>query len=525
MSGSFSGFNVAVTGLFSAQKNLNVVNHNVGNANTPGYSRQESVQQALRPMMVFDGSGMVGLGSSVLTVNRLRNEYMDSKYWGENKVVGEFDVKEKMLRDVESIFGEPSESGITTIMNEFYNSLHELQKDPGSPSARSSVSQNAVTLTRYFNNISGYMEKLQLGMNQNITSVIGEVNSIGEQIVKLNQQIFSFELTGNVANDLRDKRTLLIDKLSNLVDVRVEEVVNGKLPGGLDDKRLLIHVGGNVFINDSRVERMHLVPREEELNQEDIQGLFDVKWGNGKIIEVRGGALKGYLEVRDGNGVNNQGNNFKGVPFYVKMLNEFVGTFAKAFNEGTGDNPGHAEGFGISFDSQPVTGIRFFTKTDERGISLDTKSFLKDSNSQEEIDNLYKTLTAKNFSVSSDVLDGYFNISVSKDPNEKGNGDILENLIALRHDIGLFQEGAPEDFLRSVITTLAVDLQQSSRMSGNSKIIIKLTENRRLAEAGVSIDEELTNMLKHQQAYAASARLINTWSEIYEILLNNTGIR
>jgi flagellar hook-associated protein 1 len=525
MSGSFGGFNIAVSGLFTAQKNLSVVNHNIGNANTPGYSKQESVQQALRPIMVFDGSGMVGLGSSVTTINRLRNEYMDTKYWGENKVVGEFNIKEKMLMDIESIFGEPSDSGITTIMNEFNNSLYELQKDPASPSARSAVSQNAVTLTRYFNNISGYMEKLQLGMNQNITSVVGEVNALGEQILKLGEQIFSFELTGNVANDLRDKRTLLIDKLSGLVDVRVEEVVKGKLPGGLEDKRLLISVGGSVFIDDNRIERMELVPREQPLNSEDIQGLFDVKWGNGKIVDVRGGELKGYLAVRDGNGVNQQGNGFKGIPHYVKMLNEFVRTYAKAFNEGTENSSGHAQGFGISFDDQPITGIRFFTIADGNGNSLDTKTFLADANHPTEIDGLYHKITAKNFSVSADILDGYFNIAVSKDPNEKGNGDIIESLIALRHDKGLFEEGAPEDFLRAVITTLAVDLQQSTRMYNNSQIIIRLTDNRRLSEAGVSIDEEMTNMLKQQQAYSASARLINTWSEIYEILLNSTGLR
>lgn len=522
--GSFGGLNVAISGLFASQKNLQVISHNLGNANTQGYSRQEAVQEARRPLQSFDGTGMFGLGSSITSVTRVRSEYLDARYWAQNQVVGESMSKEKGLMDIEAVFGEPSESGITTAINGFYDSLYEFQKDPGSASVRANVYQNAITLTEYFKNISGNLEKIQSGINKNVDSVVSEINSLGEQIVKLNQQIFTFELTGNIANDLRDKRGLLIDKLSNFVDVKVDDLKRGILPSGLDDKRLRITIGDQVFIDHDYRERMYIEPRAQLKNSVDTPNLYDVVWKNGRQVNVNGGQLKGYLDVRDGNGGIEGGVDYKGIPHYLDKLNQFARQFAKVFNEGFGEKRGHADGYGIHFDSEdltnPLTGIRFFTMTDINGNPLDTKAFLNGSTAEEEIDNQYQQITAKNITVGKDILEGYFNIAASSVPNSKGNSDIISDILDLRHDKKLFKEGTPEDFFRSLISSMATDLQQSTRKYDNSTVILNLTENRRLSEAGVSVDEEMTDMLKQQQIYQASASLMNTWNEIYEALMN-----
>lgn len=525
MSGAFSGLNTSLSGLFAASRKLDVINHNVGNANTPGYSRQEAVQKAAKAYPAFDGSGLVGKGSYIETIDRIRNEYMDTRFWSQNQVNGEASVKEKMLMDIEGILGEPSESGITTVMQEFFNSLHDLNKEPDSASARSAVMQNAITFTRYFNNISENLDKFQAEINQNISSTVKEINALGSQIVKVNKQIFDFEISGHTANDLRDKRTLLIDQLSGLIDTEVQEINRGVLPDGSDDMRTVIRVGGNVFIDDTEIEELELIARDEKLNKEDIQDLYKVQWNNGDEVEVKSGELNGYLMVRDGNSGLSQSPNFKGIPFYQSKLDDFVRTFAKAFNEGTENTTGHAFGYGISNDeSDPPTGIRFFTTSNEDGEGIETEKFLDGAQSEEEINDRYDYLTAKHFSVSKEILDGYFNIATSIDPELAGNSDIIKGLIDLRHDKGLFEEGAPEDFYRNVVTTLAVDLQQASRLRVNSSNILTLTENRRIAESGVSIDEEMANMIRQQQVYSASASLINTWNEIYDILLNRTGL-
>ena len=526
MGSAFSGLNTSVSGLFSARRNLDVINHNVGNASNPGYSRQYAVQEAAKPYPVFDGSGMAGKGSYITTIEQVRNKYIDMRYWQQNQVNGEAAIKEEMLMDIEGVFAEPSESSVAKVMDEFFNALHELDKEPANASVRSGALQSALAFTDTVNSVAANLEKLQVGINQNISSMVKEVNVLGGQIAKLNKQIFDFEMSGNVANDLRDKRTFLIDQLSQLTDISVEEVEKGTLPNGSADIRTVIRVGGNVFVDDNKFVEMELVPRAKKLNDEDIPDLFEVQWPNGDIVELKAGKLKGYIDSRDGNSAINDSPNFKGVPFYKRKLNEFVQTFAKAFNEGTDSSLGHASGYGISNEGdETLSGIRFFTPADSSGQGVDTKTFLDGAQDKEDVESMYNNLTAKNFSVSKDVLEDYSNISISTDPNFSGNSDVLKDLVSVRHDVSLFEEGAPEDFYRNVVSTNAVDLRHARRMSDNSETILTLLENRRLSESGVSIDEEMTNMVKQQQIYSASASLINTWSEIYDILINRTGLR
>jgi flagellar hook-associated protein 1 FlgK len=541
MASSFFGFNVSSAGLFTAQKNLEVITHNISNANTPGYSRQQAVQESVRPDNTFDGTGMIGGGSYVSAVNRIRNEYLDVKFWGENVTAGEWDAKQSAVADIQAVFGEPSDSGFTTIMNEFFNSLQEVSKDPSSPSARSVVQQNAITLTKYFNAMSNRLEHLQASLNQNVNAQTTQINSYGEQIRKLNGQIFDYELTGHIANDLRDQRTLIIDKLSKLADISVSEVLKGKLPGGLDDKRLEISIGGKQFVSHDRRANLVLVPRETKLNVEDTEGLFDVKWEDGDNLNIRSGILKGYIDVRDGNNGQGLAPNFKGIPYYTRCLDNFVRTFAKAFNEGFTDDDGdgqisaeedrtgHVDGYGLDPDGagllNPPTNLRFFTTmapiTNER---LNSRDFIGDAKTRDEISAEYDKMTAKNFTIATDITSNYYSIAASDSPDEEGNIKNISKLIEVRHNAEMFAEGAPEDYMKSIITTIAIDMQQAERLQDNHKTIMNLTDTRRMSESGVSLDEEMANMVRHQQAYNASAKMVSIWAEIYEILLNKTGL-
>jgi flagellar hook-associated protein 1 FlgK len=162
---SFFGFNVAVRGLYTAQRNLDTINNNINNVNTPGYSRQQSVQSASKPMTVYDGTCMVGTGSDVTGVKRIRDEYLDFKYWSENISYGEWQTKEAILSDLEATFNEPSDSGFNTILDEFFNSLQELAKDPSSEAVRTLVSERGVTVAKYFNSLATHFEGLQVDVN------------------------------------------------------------------------------------------------------------------------------------------------------------------------------------------------------------------------------------------------------------------------------------------------------------------------------------------------------------------------
>jgi len=552
MAESFFGLNVAVRGLFAAQRNLDIVNHNLNNVNTEGYSRQRAIQSAARPMALFDGTGMMGTGAQVTGVQRIRDEYLDFKYWSENINLGEWSAKQEALSDIEVMFNEPSDSGFTAIMSDFYDALQELSKDPSSEAVRALVRERGVTLTNFFNNMATHLETLQQDINYRIQTKVEEINSYAVQIQQLNRQIYITELDGNTANDMRDQRTVLVDKLSKLVNIDVSEVVYGKLPDGRDDKHFVISISGKTLVDHFQISKLEVVQRDasKKVNDEDVNNLYEVRWADGNALNVKGGELRGYLDVRDGNeglaGSNGIASpNYKGIPYYQRKLNEFVRVFARAFNEGyvdvDGDRQfdlaevtglGHAGGYGYNTTD---TGFRFFTMTGIGNKSISTAEFLSgapaiadpsdptDPNYEayhNYVYDQYEKLTAKNFAVSLDILQDFNKITTSGEPGEAGNIEILNSILQLRKNSDLFSEGAPEDFMKSLVAGLGVDSQQAVNYKSNQKVIVDQITNRRLSESGVSIDEELANLIKYQQAYNASARMIKTMGEIYETLIN-----
>ena len=555
MAGSFFGLNIAVSGLYTAQRELSVVNHNISNVNTEGYSRQMAEQSASRPYSLYDGTGMVGTGSEVTGVYRVRDEYLDYKYWSENVAGGEWEMKRTLLSELEAVFNEPSDNGFTTILNDFYSSLQELAKDPSSASVRSVVRERGVTVAKYFNSLAAHFEKMQADVNDMVKTKVGEINSIASQIQQLNRQIYSFELDGNVANDLRDQRGALVDQLSRLVNIQANEVVVGKLPNGKEDKHFVITISGKPLVDHYNMTKLTLIPREGKLNdEEDIPRLYDVGWEDGNKLEVKGGELKGCLDVRDGNNgsaasaeyVGPLGNSpeFSGIPYYISKLNEFVRTFSMAFNEGyidlDGDGvldegTGHVHGYGLDMDGSvpdaDQTGIRFFTMIDENGNIMNSSDFINGADAIADPASRiaatierYKNITAKNFSMSDDIMKDYKKIATSSDPSQAGNIENLNALFDIRSNIHMFKEGGMEDFMKSLVAVLGVDSQLAEKISATQKSIVKQVENRRMSVSGVSIDEEMTNLVKFQNAYNASAKMIQTLSEIYDTLINKLGV-
>lgn len=535
MAGSFFGLNVAVRGLFTAQRSLDTVNHNLNNVNTPGYSRQQSVQVAGRPIPLNDGTGMLGTGSEVISVERVRDEYLDFKYWSENVAMGEWNAKREVLDDIEVTFNEPSNSGFTTILSDFYKSLQELGKDPSSGAVRALVKEKGVTVAKYFNSVASHFEKLQQDVNYRIKTKVEEVNSYATQIQQLNRQIYIAELDGNAANDLRDQRTLLVDKLSKIVNIEANEVVAGKLPNGKDDKHFVLTISGKALVDHFSISKLDAVQRDatQKVNAEDVPNLYQVQWADGNSLNIKGGQLRGYLDARDGNegetgpyGIVSP--SCKGIPYYQKKMNEFVRTFAMAFNEGYidadgdgaisagEDGAGHADAFGL----YGSTGIRFFTYLGTDNLPVDSAEFLNGATMTAGIYAQYANITAKNFTVSEDIQTDYNKIGTADVSGEVGNINVLNNILDMRHNPDMFAEGAPEDFMKSLIATLGIDSQQAKNYEANQTVIVNQITNRRISDSGVSMDEEMANMVKFQHAYNASAKMIQTMGEIYDTLIN-----
>jgi flagellar hook-associated protein 1 FlgK len=545
MRDSFFGLNVALRGLYTAHRNLDVINHNINNVNTPGFSRQQAVQAAARPLPVYDGTGMIGTGSDVISINRVRDEYLDFKYWSENVSHGEWKVKSELLSDLEVTFNEPSDSGFTVILGEFFSSLQELAKDPSSSAVRALVREKGVTVAKYFNSTAAHLEKLQADINYRINTKVGEVNSLATQIQQLNRQIYIAELDGNSANDLRDRRTLLVDKMSGIINLEANEIVTGKLPDGRDDKHFVITISGKGIIDHFNISKLAVVQRDDsqKLNEEDLPDLYEVQWEDGNKLNITGGELRGYLDIRDGNegkaGLDGTTYSpmYNGIPYYIGKLNQFVRTFAMAFNEGYLDSNtnniiepgedgiGHADGYRLdSVEGDPPSGVRFFTMLGDDKENMSSEAFIDGATTIAEICSRYEKITAKNFAISNEILTDLNSISTSDAAGEAGNINSLNEIIKMRHNPHMFSEGAPEDFMKSLVAALGIDSQQAVRYSANQKAIVNQIENRRLSDSGVSINEEMANMVKFQHAYNAAARMIVTMSEVYDILINRLGL-
>lgn len=541
---SFFGYNIAVSGLYTAQRNLDIVNHNITNASTTGYSRQKAVQSAARPLTSYDGTGMIGTGSQINSVQRVRDTYLDFKYWSENIANGEWSKKADLLSEIETTFNEPSTSGFATIMDKFYSSLQELAKDPSSAAVRALVRENGVTLSNYFNNMASSFEQMQDDINDQVRINVDKINSLASQIQQLNKQIYSFELNGEAANDLRDSRTVLVDELSKLININVSEVSYGKLPNGDDDVHFTITVGGKALVDHYNVSKLALDQRDTNLNQEDVGNLYNIQWADGNKLVLTGGELKGLMDVRDGKdgAVGLDGTTktpvYKGIPYYQNKLNEFVRTFAMAFNEGyvsqngtLVDGTGHVDGYGkdvdISGPATAATGIRFFTMFGDGNKAVSSTDLVDGATGMTAIVDKYQQITAKNFTVSSDIMNDPNTIATSDyagNPGENGNIEVLNALLALRSNDSLFTEGSSEDFVKSLIATLGIDSQQAQTFSDSQATIVQQVDNRRMSVSGVSLNEELTDMVKFQQAYKASAKMINTMSEVYDTLINRLGL-
>src|SRR5690554_6898121 len=148
MMSTFYGLEIARKGLYVNQANLEVTAHNIANANTKGYSRQQVVQKSIEAINAWGlvtsyGGYAIGGGVDIQQVRQIRDAYLDMQYRKESTELGEWEVKRDMLAYIEAIFNEPSDSGISTVLNEFFNALQALSLNPKDPTTRATVQQRA----------------------------------------------------------------------------------------------------------------------------------------------------------------------------------------------------------------------------------------------------------------------------------------------------------------------------------------------------------------------------------------------
>lgn len=602
MASTFFGLNIGTTGLFAAKTGLNVTAHNVANIETKGYSRQTVEQRADDALPTNNRYGMLGSGVLVSEITQQRSAYYDEKYWLNNSLQGKFENRNYFMTEIQSYLNEIQLKGFTTSFNNMYDGLQELTKTPADLTVRTQMTNYAQSLCEYFNSLSTNLQSVQKECNYEVKNQVDRVNSIAQQIATLTQQINTVEIGGENANDLRDQRALLIDDLSSIINVSVDETPVGK--NGMTS--YVVRIDGTALVDTYEVKKLSVIPREYKMSQCDVDGLYEIYWDNGERLNpestTMSGTLKALFEVRDGNNEENlqgytaeleagateititdtnvnsmkdlnipgQGKikigngeytyssfevtidpatgkyqytfqlneetrrdypedtkvslgvtvDYKGIPYYMAQLNEFIRTFAEEFNSI------HREGTNLNGDTEvdffaatsAVTGEEFRLESFGKGIQTATSD-------QTQVVNSYYMLTAANFTVSGGILGNPSAVAAATDiVNGVSNGDIANRLLALKSDVSMFKQGDPAAFLQTLVGEVGIDTKAAESSAASQKNIVNTVSTQRLSVAGVDIDEEAMSLARYQEAYSLSAKVISVMNQIYDKLINEMGV-
>ncbi|MBR0164438.1 MAG: hypothetical protein IJQ12_07180 [Lachnospiraceae bacterium] len=320
MPSQFFGLNIAASGLRAANAALLATGNNIANATTDGYSRQKVEQEASDALRVFTKYGCAGAGVDTLAIERVRDAFYDERYRTNETSLGKYEQRDYYNDLIERYFQDDVGAGFSSLFTRMQADLQTFLTNKTDDS-KTNYLGSVRSLTEYFNNTSDNLKQLQQTTNDEIKLACDNINTIASKIVILNQQINTIELTGANANDLRDKRDVLLDELSGYVSVETKEV---KVTDTNDPTRetgltrFTIHIaGGDLLVDDTSYRQLVCIAREpdERMNQSDVDGLYDVKWvssnykdGDTNYLgtfdlgnQLMGGKLQGLVDIRDGN--------------------------------------------------------------------------------------------------------------------------------------------------------------------------------------------------------------------------------
>lgn len=539
--GSISSMSVAISGLKAAQAGLSVTGHNVSNSAVAGYTRQQAIQQDfsyrnLGSSPVGSLKNQAGLGTQVGAIRQLRNKFYDINYRTENSTANFYARKYTAGEEINNIIGElQSDYRVQDTINGMWTSINELIKDPGAIETRSLFIQTSVTFLNKMKDINKNLFEYQLNLNQQVKEEVNKINNIVEQIAQLNGQIQEIECGGNRANDLRDSRNLLLDELSGYIDIEVKEVA---IPGSFASRMDILVNGQELLVNNIPnkiglkyvnaeypfyepvfTESTEILPANSNatkvfpnLANEDLSSHSNYTKGSLKgLLIARGNTIGNYTMMDN---APNEVNNYL-IPEVQAKIDKLVHEIVTLINE---------TAIGKDLNGNP--GVPIFVRkgtNDSNGI-MDPNNpgnYLTPENVND-----YKTLfTLENIEINPELLknDGYNKLGFSAS-GDIGDTSILEQ-ISQKWKEGLDALGGVsiDGYYKQIITDFAVEIQDD-RQRLESKIgTVDLVENQRYALSAVSLDEELSNMLKFQHAYNAAAKVINVIDSMLDKVINGTG--
>ena len=430
---TFMGLHTSLRGLLAEQRALDVTSHNIANANTAGYSRQEAVVQATDALRV-PPAGLLGTGVDVTSYRRIRDSFLDLQFRAQNMQVGYGTARADALEQAEMRLSEPSDNGIGARLNSFWDSWSDLANAPENGAARGALIEDARTLVTSINALDDGLETVQTQAAAELALLTGdggELEGIARELAGLNGAIRDSERVGAQPNDLLDRRDLLLDRLSSLAQVSVAD-------DGAGSVRVTLGGAAAPLVDGTTVT-----------------------WP-APAMPSAGGKIGALMDASSPTGT---------IASYRADLASFAQALTTQVNAIYG----------------PAAGMSFFA---------------------------YDAGTAT-LSINPAVTTATLKAGGGTAP---GANDAAIALSELRG-----RAGSPDDVYAQLVTRIGTEVADARRTTVNATALSDAIEDRRQSTAGVSLDEEMTNLIRFQRGYQAAARAMTTTDSLLDTLINRTG--
>ncbi|MFB4167829.1 flagellar hook-associated protein FlgK [Virgibacillus sp. JSM 102003] len=510
---TFHGLEMAKQALSAQQSALYTTGHNIANANTEGYSRQRVNFETTSPFPAASRNrpeipGQMGTGVEAGSVQRIRNQFLDYQYRAENSKFNYWSTKADALSKMEGLLNEPSENGLNKTMDQFWQSLQDLSVHPENTGARSVVAQRGLAVAETFNYLSDSLGSMRTDLREQIDVKVKDANSISDQINSINKQIKNIETHGSLANDLYDERDRLIDELSGIVNIEVSYSKSSDsaldTADGLATIKLADESGkslGSTLVNgdlsqgELSFKEISVMPEADDVNAGNAIETINIGGNNGDSYSVSeftsNGSLKGFIESYG----YTDGGDIKGeYPEMLNDLNKMAKEFAEVFN-------------GVHSSGEDLNG------------DPGTAEFFQNAN-----DGTTTNITAGNITVSESILDNPDEIAASNGGGSGNGGNASDLADVFDTENADLDNASVRGFYESVIGDMGVNAQKANNMVENSGILRSQVEDQRMSVSSVSLDEEMSNMIKFQHAYSAAARSMTAVDEMIDRVINNMGL-
>lgn len=539
VSNLFGILNVSKQGMKAQSFAINTTSHNISNANTKGFSRQRVNMQATLPY-TYPGVGQLGTGVEIDGVQRIRDEFLDSRICYEVSINGKYEAAETVLEQVEVIFLEPSDTGLSNSMKAMWNSWTELSNYPEQSNTKTVTANTSKTFADQLNHMAFQLDTLKADTITTLEGKTYNANRLIEQIQEISDQIYKLSIKELSPNDLLDQRDLMVEELSAIINIDVEYDEFSRMKITEADS------GSNRVLLEFNTQSD--IPNEMSV----IRDIKDVGGGNEEITVVRGGESAKTFTFTVASGTYSEGEVVYADP------NEW-----EAYEAGGTPPPAEPTLIKVHMREGELAGYNhaidkineYHQELDQLAHTIAVSVNMIHSDKGSSIDffdtsDASATFTAKNIQVNTNIIDDVSKINAAKDILNPKEGDgaralaiaqIRDATLQLNHDDfktyleGQYDAGTMEvtsdsagttfdGYYKDVIAKLGIDTQQAHEGVDSQATLLLQLKDRRESISGVNIDEEVATLIQFQNSYQANARVITTLTEMLDTLINRMGL-